>query len=302
MVSMMNVNLPPLNGIKVFESAARNASFKKAAKELHVTPTAVSHQIKALESSLGTLLFVRKTRAIELTEDGKKLAETASNIMHQLMNTVNEISSYKNTLTVSTTSAFAAMWLVPNLCKFNLMYPQIEVVINTNEHINDFKTDRKVDCAIRYGLYDKASTNSSLLITEKMGMYASPRYIEQLISTNTVNLLETRWVRPDTNLPEFTWRAILESKNIGKVKINIRKFTQEHHIIQAALAGQGVALVSGLLIGNALQQGWLKKCSFIKEMKEFTGLSYYILVPPYSTNNKSVVLFKNWLLDELASR
>jgi LysR family glycine cleavage system transcriptional activator len=301
MVVVMNNNLPSLNSIKVFESAARNTSFKKAAEELHVTPTAVSHQIKALENSLGTLLFLRKTRAIELTEDGKRLAETASNILYQLMNTVNQISSHKNTLAVSTTSAFAAMWLVPNLSKFNQMYPEIEVTITTNEHINDFKKDRKVDCAIRYGIYDITSADSSLLITEEMGMYATPSYIEQLVSAKTVNLLETKWIRPESNLPEFTWSAILESKNVGKRQNNIRRFTQEHHIIQAALAGQGIALVSHLLVENALQQGWLVKCSHVKEAKEATGLSYYLVVPQYSSNNRSVVLFKNWLLDVLVS-
>ncbi len=92
---------------------ARLGSFKKAAEELHVTPTAVSHQIKALEASLGILLFLRKTRAIQLTQDGKVLAETVYSVLQQLTNTISEISNTKNIITVSTTSSFAAMWLVP---------------------------------------------------------------------------------------------------------------------------------------------------------------------------------------------
>lgn len=293
-------NLPTLNSIRVFDAAARAKSFKGAAEELFVTPTAISHQIKALEASLGTLLFVRKTRAVELTHDGKLLAKTAYSILQELANTVSEISSAKNTITVCTTSAFAAMWLVPNLNKFNQLYPDIEIAIKTGEQVEDLEKNRKIDLAIRYGLYDKSEPNSSLLVTEKIGVYGTPRYIESLTSELPINLLETRWQRKNTNLPEFTWKELLQNLKSTKHTFNIRPFTQEHHIIQAALAGQGVALVSNLLVVNAIEQGWLKKCYYFENVQEIKGLSYYLLVPEHNTNSKAIKSFKGWLIETLS--
>ena len=295
----MYANLPPLNSIRVFDAAARTGSFKKAAEELHVTPTAVSHQIKSLEAALGTLLFVRKTRAIELTRDGKLLADTAYKVLQQLADTVSEISGTKSVITVSTTSAFAAMWLVPNLNKFYRQYPDIEVAVKTSEHVDDLEKDRRVDLAIRYGVYDDGLANSFLLAKEKIGMFATPQYIESIRSGHPIELLETKWQRQDTNLPEFTWGALGNRPGLDKNTDNIRQFTQEHHIIQAALAGQGIALVSTLLVENALEQGWLIQYEKVKETKEFEGLSYYLLVPEHNIHSKSILLFKSWLQAEL---
>ncbi|RDH82787.1 MAG: LysR family transcriptional regulator [endosymbiont of Galathealinum brachiosum] len=295
----MYVNLPPLNSIRVFDAAARTGSFKKAAEELYVTPTAVSHQIKALEAALGTLLFVRKTRAIELTHDGNLLAKTAYNVLQQLANTVSEISSTKNIITVSTTSSFAAMWLVPNLTKFYQLHPDIEVAVKTGEQLDDLEKDRRVDLAIRYGIYDETSVNASLLVTEKIGMYATPGYIENLASGQSINLLETRWQLQNTNLPVFTWHALRKNSGNYKNIESVRQFTQEHHIIQAALAGQGIALVSNLLVKNVLEQGWLTQCDYVETDQEIEGLSYYLLVPEHNAYSKSIISFKDWLLEEL---
>lgn len=298
----MYANLPSLNSFRFFDAAARTGSFKKAAEELHVTPTAVSHQIKSLEESLGTLLFIRKTRAIELTTDGKLLSETVYDILQQLTNTVNQISSTRNTITISTTSAFAAMWLVPNLSDFNHLHPDINVVVKTSEFIDDLDKDKSVDIAIRYGSYDNSIPNSALLITEQIGAYASPSYIDNLPLDHPINLLETKWHRRDINLPEFSWEKVFRcnQRKSNKQKETVRQFTQEHHIIQAALAGQGIALVSNLLVNNALEQGWLVQCNYFEGFNEMEGLSYYVLVPNRNNHSKSVVAFKKWILDKLS--
>ena len=184
----MQSQLPPLNSLKAFDAAARLKSFKKAAEELHVTPTAVSHQIKSLEEALDTLLFERKTRAIELTKDGERLAETTYSIFQQLTNVVNEISRTNPIITVSTTSSFAAMWLVPYLEKFYKLHPSIEIVIKTGEQIDNIGKDRRINLAIRYGVYDDSVVNSIKLITERMGMYSTPNYALNKIETKESNL------------------------------------------------------------------------------------------------------------------
>ncbi|WP_281558044.1 LysR family transcriptional regulator [Thalassomonas sp. RHCl1] len=294
----MYAQLPPLNSIRVFDAAARSGSFKKAAEELHVTPTAVSHQIKALEEALGTLLFVRKTRAIQLTQDGKRLAETAYSVLQQLTNTVSEIASTKNSITVSTTSSFAAMWLVPNLSKFNQLHPNIEVVVKTGEQVDDLEKDRSIDVAIRYGVYDDTLENAANLVTESIGMYATPSYVESIAAGQMANLLEARW--QNANLPEFTWHALLKGASRDKSRYQISKFSQEHHIIQAALASQGIALVSSLLVKNALAQGWLTQYNYVEHTQKPAGLSYYLLVPEHNIHSHSIAKFKQWLLQALS--
>ena len=293
----MHTQLPPLNSFKMFDAAARLRSFKKAAEELNVTPTAVSHQIKALEEALGTLLFERKTRAVQLTQDGEILANTTHNVFQQLINVVNEISSAKNTITVSTTSSFAAMWLVPNLDKFYKSHPDIEVVVKTNEQVDDIEKDRRVDLAIRYGIYDDSIKNSIKLITERVGMYATPSYVLSREASTDINLLETKW--KNESLPEISWYSLL-CKKIHKNSIfNIRRFDQEHHVIQAALAGQGVALVSSLLVKNALNQGWLQDYKIAGIDQEIKGFSYYLLVPEHNIRSKIILEFKAWIKNEM---
>ncbi|PKH87320.1 LysR family transcriptional regulator [Colwellia sp. Bg11-28] len=293
----MHSQLPPLNSIRVFDAAARLGSFKKAAEELHVTPTAISHQIKTLEEALGTLLFVRKTRVIELTPEGKLLAETAYNILQQLTNTISEISNTKNIITVSTTSSFAAMWLVPNLSKFNQLYPDIDVAVKTGEQVEDLEKDRRIDLAIRYGTYDNPLKNSILLTTEEIGVYATPNYIKSINLLGSANLLETKW--DNKNLTEISWHTLFKDNNNHELVYKTRQFTQEHHIIQAALAGQGIALVSSLLVQNAIEQGWLVKYHFTENRKKIDGFSYYLVIPEHNLRSKSIMAFKNWVVDEL---
>lgn len=302
----MSANLPSLNSIKVFDAAARTGSFKKAAEELHVTPTAVSHQIKSLEESLGTQLFIRKTRAIELSNNGKLLAETAYRVLQQLTNTVNEISCVQNTITISTTSAFAAMWLAPNLNDFNQLHPEINIVVRTSERVDDLDKNRNVDLAIRYGVYDKSIANATLLITEKIGVYAAPNYLNNIALGQPINLLETTWQQQNTRLPEFRWQTLFQQQNQRKKprknqdRETILQFDQEHHIIQATLAGQGIALVSNLLVRNALKQGWLTQCNYLPDVNEVEGLSYYLRIPERNKHSNSIIAFSKWIIKKLS--
>ncbi|MEH6629148.1 MAG: LysR substrate-binding domain-containing protein [Motiliproteus sp.] len=289
----MFAHLPPLNSIRVFDAAARLKSFKAAASELNVTPTAVSHQIRSLEDRLGTLLFERKTRAIELTAEGGKLAQAAFLALQQLSAALEEISDTQTTLTLSTTGSFASMWLVPKLEIFQRLNPLIQVVIKTGEQLDDLEKDRRIDLAIRYGQLDGEEANRVKLVTETFGMYASPGYLEGIARIDDACLLETKW--QNTNLPSISWNHYLkEQHNTAR----IRQFDQEHHVIQAALAGQGIALVSSLLVQTALQQGWLTEYDWEHRV---LGLTYYLVIPPHGEHSRKVSLFRNWLVDELAA-
>ncbi|WP_299377050.1 LysR substrate-binding domain-containing protein [uncultured Kiloniella sp.] len=283
-------HLPPLNSIRVFDSAARLKSFKAAASELNVTPTAVSHQIRGLENSLDTLLFERKTRAIELTEEGEKLAQVAYLALRQLSTVVSELTNTQTTLTVSTTASFAAMWLVPRLEKFHQLNPEIQVVVKTGEQLDDFDRDKRIDLIIRYGRDDVESLHKIKLVTETVGAYATPRYLENTPRIEDACLIETKWKNQD--LPSISWDRVVA----GKIDaINRRHFDLEHHVIQAALADQGVALVSSLLVETAIKQGWLVA---FPNQPRITGLAYFLMIPIHNAHNHKVRRFQEWLVNE----
>ncbi|WP_169569431.1 LysR substrate-binding domain-containing protein [Sneathiella limimaris] len=296
----MYSKLPSLNVLRTFDAAARLKSFKKAADELHVTPAAVSHQIKTLEEGLGTRLFKRRTRAVQLTSDGELLSETTFGIFRQLNDAVNNIIGAKEVLTVSTTSSFASMWLVPNLEKFYRANPGIEVSIHTGEQKIDVIRDRRIDLTISYGQFDPAQADAVKLITEKFGIYASPAYLDKLTSLNDAQLLETEWV--NKTLPPIAWEALIHrhrDEDIPPPNYTIRRFDQEHHVIQAALAGQGIALVSSLLVENAVKERWLVPVSNMSLQDEIEGFTYYCVVPPRNQRNKNVAAFTDWLSSEI---
>jgi len=295
----MDARLPSLNVLRTFDAAARLQSFKRAADELNVTPTAVSHQIKTLEEGLGVRLFVRQTRAVKLTRNGELLLETTSNVFRQLNDTVNDIVGSKEMLTISTTSSFASMWLVPNLEKFYNENPDIDVSIQTSEQKMDLMRDRRIDLAISYGQYDAAQPYATKLITEKFGMYASPTYLDGLTDINDAQLLETEWV--NKSLPSIVWEGVLnqQGRKDSQSNYTVRRFDQEHHVIQAALAGQGIALVSSILVRNAETEGWLVPYSNNSLQDEIEGLTYYLVVPPHNQRNKNVVAFTKWLFLEI---
>lgn len=287
-------HLPQLNSIRVFDSAARLKSFKEAALELNVTPTAVSHQIRALEEKLGTLLFERKIRHILLTEEGEKLAQIAHQSLQQISNVIDDISSKKAVLNVSTTASFAAQWLVPKLERFHHKHADIQVVIKTGENPDDLQNDRRIDLAIRYGEFDAQNECATKLVTERFGMYATRQYLQQFPTINNATLIETKW--KNINLRPITWTQYFKDKKLTYSHSKIRSYDQEHHVIQAALAGQGVALVSSLLVDTALKQKWLE---MHPEGDDLDGLTYYMVSKLPSENNRKVAMFRQWLLEEL---
>jgi len=288
-------HLPQLNSLRVFEAAARLNSFKLAAEELNVTPTAVSHQVRNLEEKLGTLLFERKTRAIALTPEGLQLAQVSHQALQQIASTLEDISSVQTVLNVSTTSSFAATWLVPRLASFQKLHPEIEVVIRTGEQLDDLQNDRRIDLAIRYGQYDEQDVNATKLITEYFGAYATQNYIKKCQNIKNATLIQAQW--QNKKLPLVTWKQWMQKYDVNADTPKIRYFDQEHHVIQAALAGQGIALVSSVLVQTSLQQNWLEP---YKDDCFLPGLTYYLIRSPFSKDLRKVIVFQNWLREELS--
>ena len=289
-------HLPQLNQVRGFEAAARLGSFKAAGEELNLSSTAISHQISNLEEKLGVLLFERKTRAVILTHEGSRLAEAVYQALQRISATIEEISFAKSILRVSTTTSFASMWLVPNLAGFQKQYPEVQVEIKTTEDLIDIDRDRSVDLAIRYGC-DKGENKGAIkLVTENFKAYATETYLASHKNLEESTFIETRW--KNKSLPLISWSKWLEAFHPNASVSNIISFDQEHHAIQAALAGQGLVLASSVLAEMAIQQRWLKP---LGSRYSISGFTYYLLVSPHSENLYKSIVFKKWLVETLGA-
>lgn len=284
--------LGSLNGIRVFEAAARRGSFKGAAEELHITPTAVSHQIRKLEAQLDTALFERRTRAVVLTEAGARLADAARLSLQTLADAVEEICGRPDTLTINTTSAFATLWLVPRLPSFYRACPDLRLVVQSDERPLDLERERQVDIAIRYGRPPQEA-GAEPLLRETFGLYGSADCLARLEKGEPVPLFETRW--QNRQLPPVTAAQWLERFAPHWEKVECHCYDQEQQVIQAALAGQGLAFASELLVESAVQNGWLRP---YREACRLPGFGYYLLTGSGGGRPK-IARFRAWLEEVL---
>ncbi len=147
----MTARLPSLNGLRAFEAAARHLSFTRAASELNVTQTAISHQIRRLEQELGVRLFVRQNRALELTAEARDYLPGIRAAFNDLRLATDRLlrRGHDNVLTVSTLASFAAKWLLPRLSAFQDSHPGIDVRITTSTSLVDFRDGQGTDCRCR---------------------------------------------------------------------------------------------------------------------------------------------------------
>ena len=198
----MASNIPPINHLRAFESAARHLSFQKAAVELHVTASAISQRIRALEVHLGTALFKRLTRAVILTETGQILAvelRKAFEIIGKALNRI-EHQATNNGLTVSTTTSFAEKWLLPHLPDFNDKFPEMDVRVFSLDKLTDFFSDG-VDVAIRFGrgnylgLISESLSENEYLPVCSPDLIANSKQLENPSDLRHFTLIHTHWLQ-----------------------------------------------------------------------------------------------------------
>lgn len=249
--------LPPLAALRAFEAAARQMSFKRAAEELGVTPTAISHQIRLLEDALGLKLFHRGVRKVTLTQQGGRLFPVLSEGLDRWEAAIVELHHpRRRTITLSATTAFTARWLVPRVDAFREANPELDLRLHASEAIVDLRSG-EADAAIRYGCGPFPGVVSEPLTRVSFAPVCSPSLglmrPEQLAE---MPLLHNEWHRLGPETP--TWErwcilAGMEGVDCGRGVT----FTAENHAIQAAVAGKGVALLSPLLLSAELEQGTL---------------------------------------------
>jgi LysR family transcriptional regulator, glycine cleavage system transcriptional activator len=302
----MTRRLPPLNSLKAFEAAARHLSFTKAADELHVTPAAISHQIKALEDYCGSPLFRRMTRALALTENGKAALPLLREGFDKLAEGAERLGPDPNAglLTVSVAPTFCAKWLVPRLDRFRTAHPAFDIRIDASDALASFAADG-VDVALRYGQGDYPGLVSECLMGEVVFPVCSPALLDGPEPLRTPadlvhhTLLHVYWKMADDKAP--SWRMWLKAAGITDVDPERGpRFNVDSLVVQAAIAGHGVALANGALVGDDLAAGRLVR-PFPPAKEEPTAFCYYLVYPEDHARNPKVRAFRDWVMAEAAA-
>jgi len=293
----MAERLPPLNSLRCFDAAAKHLSFTKAAAELNVTHSAVSHQIKALEEWLGVPLFRRVNRGLVLTDAGQAYLKPVRDSFERLGEATRRLRVRERAgpLTVSVMPAFAGKWLVPRLGRFRERHPEIDVRISASSDLVDFARE-DVDICIRYGRGAWPGVSAELLMRESMFPVASPRLLE-----GPLPLASPADLRHHTLIGDYDWRfdfwqLWFEAAGVGGLDATpTLSFNYSTLVLQAAIDGLGVALSQHVLAGDDLAAGRLVR---LFDVTLPTDYAYYLVLPEGTQRRPKISAFRDWLLAE----
>lgn len=290
--------LPPLSALRAFEAAARHGSFKRAADELGVTPTAISHQIRALEEHVESKLFAREARRVVLTTDAQALFEVLRQGFDAFAGAVARFSASRAraVVTISATTAFTAKWLVPRVFRFQLANPGIDLRLHASDDPVEVGTGG-VDLAIRYGRGAYANLVSSPMVADRFAPVVNLRMdVVSPEDLRRVPLIHFDWKRPDATNP--TWAGWFRAAGLAEFEpVSVLRFSDESHAIQAAIAGLGAALLSLTLVSDELANGLIRQ----PFGPILAGLTYHLVEAPTTSRAEHVEAAKAWFLSELGS-
>ena len=286
--------LPPLRSLRVLEAAVRHENYTRAADELALTHSAVSHQIHALEEALGVRLLQREGRRMRATEHGRQLALDVRTTLDTLNAAVERVrgGDSGNVVTVSTLPSFAAAWLVGRLGSFLDNYPQVELRLQSTTALADFRNDG-VDLAIRFGTGNYDGLVSEKMFDDEYFPTLSPKLARSARIKTAADLARAPLLRI-RNQPWAEWFeaagvAIPEPRR-GPV------FDDSELALQAAVQGQGVVLSRGSLAATKLWSGVLIAPFKVRLPSQRTC---HLVYPRQHLNKPAVKLFRDWLFEEL---
>lgn len=293
--------MPPLNALRAFEATARHASFSKAAEELHVTPAALSHQIRGLEDMLGLKLFHRRARAIDLTDSARLIYPGIRTGFESLRTAVEQLDRAKQDriLVVSASPGLTAKWLVPRIYRFLEQYPDIDARISSGTAYANFITDG-VDVGIRLSSGAHPELHVEKLSDEWMLPLCSPRLLEGDQPLRTAHDL-ARFPLIQIDLPGLvpTWDDWLRTVGIDGIDTSRGlRLNVADHALDAASEGTGVVLGYKLVASRDISVGRLV-VPFGPELP-LPGRSYHFVCARGQERRPAVKAFRDWLFAEIA--
>ena len=288
--------LPPLHALRAFEAVGRLLSFRRAGEELLITQSAVSHHIRTLEQSLGVPLFDRKGRSVALTAAGAHYLGKVAGAFALVAEGTRDIRSdaARQSLVVSLLPSFAANWLVARLDGFREMHPQIDLVLDPTLNWANL-TGGEADIAIRYGVGPWPDLRCELLATERLMPVLSPE------------LAARRPLARPADIPDHTllashrpteWEAWARHVGLDIAASRQLQLTDYNIVLQAALAGQGVAMGRSLLVADHLRRGAL--VAPLPDFATAAGLGYWAVLPGSGGGKPAAAMFVSWLRQEIA--
>jgi LysR family transcriptional regulator, glycine cleavage system transcriptional activator len=290
--------LPPLNALKAFEDAARSESFTRASEELCVTQGAVSHQVKALEATLGIKLFNRERQRLVITDAGREYLNVVRDAFDRIAAGTERVLQRQNAgvLTVSTSPDFAAKWLVYRLGRFAEAHPGIDLRVSATMHHIDFVRE-EVDVAVRHGDGNWSGLEAVRLCTEQLFPVCSPKLMSgRNRITKPSDLLKTSLLHLDDSK---AWTQWFDAAGVADAAETSHGLTlnRASMLIDAAVDGQGVALARTTLAAWDLINGRLVR-PFDIGLK--LSRTYWIVCPKATSTKPKVTTFRDWLLVEAA--
>lgn len=296
-------HIPSLDLLRGFEAAARHLSFTLAADELHLTQSAVSRQVASLEKSIGAPLFVRRHRGLALTEAGQTLFRAVGSALGDIGGALARISGpTRNSLNVTASVSFCALWLVPRLPRFLANHPDVDVRLSATSRLLDLQRDQ-VQLAIRFCTPAAVPSGTPLLMPAEVVPVCAPRLLRdrsrplRRVPDLSRHVL-LHYDDKDRALPQLAWSSWLEAAGQPELRgAAALYFSHLDHSVRAAMDGQGVALAIRPVVQELIDSGRLV-VPFSPAAESDRG--YYLLVNPSAAARADVAEFAAWLMAEAA--
>lgn len=287
--------------LRAFEAVARHLNFRAASEEMALTQSAVSRQIQALEEEVGVSLFLRHTRAVELTSAGAQLLLAVSQSLPRIDNAVRQIrqSAGRRSVALTTFASFASMWLIPRLEQFQRDNPDIDIRIDASDTSVDLDV-ADVDLALRYGPMTTMPAQAVRLFGEQLTPVVSPWLLKSGPTLKKADdlaaftLIEAGDAH-HTHLEWLTWRRWFDENQLPKLQPKRwLYFNYAYQMVQAALTGQGVVLARLPMVAESLANGDLVEP--LPGLRMDSPMAYWLIVGPRSAQRPEIKAFCEWLL------
>lgn len=288
------MHLPPLSTVRSFEATARHGSAARAAEELHVTPGAISQQLRKLEDFVGQRLFERQARGLVLTDAGRVLLAGCQEALAALQRATAQLRHQRQVLLVSCTPVFAAQWLVPRLQDFLQSAPEVDVHVSTTARLVDLAAEG-VHFAVRHGLGRYAGLQARRLLDDDLQPVCSPLWVAHRPTAQAADITAAGLLHDGQRDDWQLW-----ARAAGRPQLDTSQgivFVDSNAAIEAALAGRGVALARRSMVVNELEQGRLLALQVPPLM---TPLAYYLVFREPTLAQPAARRFHDWLLAQAA--